>query len=209
MRPFPAETLRPLAEADIEAAWHRVRGDGAIQFDLPAFQPPQPPAWLHWILDHLGALGFLGKAIFWIMVAAAAVTVVVAGVRLALRLIRRRRPRPEAAPAPWQPEAQAARALLAEADAMAADGDYGAAARLLLHRSLEDVGRHRPALVHPSATTREIGGAGALPEAARRAFTPIADAVERSLFAGRQLLREDWETARAAYRRFALPDAWA
>lgn len=210
MRDKAEDASRPLADADVASAWHKVRAEPALQFDLPAFKPPATPAWLRWLIEHLGWAGFVGKAIFWIAVAMAGVAIVTLAVRLARRiLVRRGRRRPEDAPVSWRPEAQAARALLAEADAMAAEGDYGAAARLLLHRSLEDVGRHRPALVHPSATTREIGGAGAFPDAARAAFSPIAAAVERSLFGGRVLLRAEWEEARAAYRRFALPEVWA
>ena len=210
MRDVAEHTNGPLTDPDLASAWHRVRADSSLQFDLPAFQPPEPPAWFRWLIDHLGWLGFLGKPLFWGAVVLAVVAVVVLLVRLALRVVDSRRSRPEQAqPAPWQPEAQAARALLAEADAMAATGDYGAAARLLLHRSLEDVGRHRPALVHPSATTREIGGAGVFPSAARTAFGPIAAAVERSLFGGQVLVREEWEAARTAYRQFALPDVWA
>lgn len=204
-----AQPVQTPTDPDIALAWHRVRADSALQFDLPAFQPPEAPAWLRWLIAHLSWLGGAGAGLFWVAVAVAAVAVIALLVRLALHL-RRPASRPEdAQKTPWQPKAQAARALLAEADAMAATGDYGAAARLLLHRSLEDVERYCPALVRPSATTREIGGAGAFPAAARSAFLPIAAAVERSLFGGRVLARADWETARESYRRFALPDVWA
>ena len=209
MRDIAEGTRGPLADTDVASAWHRVRADPSLQFDLPAFQQPEPPAWLRWLIEQLGWTHFIGKGLFWIVVAAAAVAIVALVIALVRRFSWRKTPEPEEAPAQWRPEAQAARALLDEADAMAAKGDYGAAARLLLHRSLEDVGRHRPALVHPAATTREIGGAGAFPAAARAAFAPIAAAVERSLFGGRVLVREEWEAARAAYRDFALPGAWA
>ena len=199
---------QPPVDGDIASAWARTRADTSIQFDLPAFTPPEPPQWLRWLLEHLDGIGAVGKVLFWIALFAAGVALVA----LIVRLVRRFTFRGSASQdesAPWQPEASAARALLAEADAMADAGQYDAAARLLLHRSLEDVARHRPALVRPAATTREIGGADAFPVAARGAFTPIAAAVERSLFGGRALAREDWDAARTAYRDFALPGAWA
>lgn len=199
---------RPPVDADLASAWARTRADRTIQFDLPAFKPPEMPGWLRWLLEHLDGIGAVGKVVFWIALFAAGVALVALIVRL-VRRFRFRRSVPHDASAAWQPEAGAARALLAEADAMADAGQYDAAARLLLHRSLEDVARHRPTLVRPAATTREIGGADAFPVAARGAFTPIAAAVERSLFGGHALVREDWDAARTAYRDFALPGAWA
>lgn len=198
----------PPVDADIASAWARTRADRTIQFDLPAFKPPEMPPWLRWLLERLDGIGAVGKILFWIALFAAGVALVALIVRLVRRFKFRRSTSPDASTS-WQPEASTARALLAEADAMADAGRYDAAARLLLHRSLEDVARHRPALVRPAATTREIGGADAFPVAARGAFTPIAAAVERSLFGGRALAREDWDAARTAYRDFALPGAWA
>jgi len=198
----------PPVDADMASAWARTRADRTIQFDLPAFKPPEMPPWLRWLLEHLDGIGAVGKILFWIALFAAGIALVALIVRLVRRFKYRKSTLPDAGTF-WQPEASAARALLAEADAMADAGRYDAAARLLLHRSLEDVARHRPALVRPAATTREIGGADAFPIAARGAFTPIAAAVEWSLFGGRALAREDWDAARTAYRDFALPGAWA
>lgn len=198
----------PPVDADIASAWARTRADATIQFDLPAYTPPDPPPWLQWLLTHLNGVGAVGKILFWIALFAAGIALVALLVRIARR-VRFGGSKPDEADTPWQPEASAARALLAEADAMAEAGRYDAAARLLLHRSLEDVARHRPTLVRPSATTREIGGADAFPAGARGAFTPIAAAVERSLFGGKALRRADWEAARTAYRDFALPGVWA
>lgn len=188
-------------------AWRQVRADPAIQFELPAAHQPPPPAWLRWLLDHLGWLEGTGRIFFWAAVALAAAGLV----WLLVRVLRRyRRPSTAVTATPeWQPEAATARALLAEADALAAEGRFDAAARLLLHRSVEDVASHHPALVRPAATAREIGAAAAFPIAARVAFRPIVAAVERSLFAGRALSAEEWAEARAAYREFALPGTWA
>ena len=61
-----------------------------------------------------------------------------------------------------------------------------------------------PGLLAPLA--REIAAFPMLPERARQAFGTIATRVERSLFALRELQREDWSVARAAYADFALAD---
>jgi len=111
--------------------------------------------------------------------------------------------------AAWRPEEKAARALLAEADAMAAAGRYDEAARLLLHRSLEDIAARRPTLLRPALTSREIAGVPSLPDAVRGAFAAMAAPVERSLFGGRALDSAAWQEARAAYGDFALSKAWA
>src|SRR5690606_24390339 len=84
-------------------------------------------------------------------------------------------------------EAGAARALLAEADALAAEGRFSEAVHLLLHRSVEDIEGRRPGLVKPAMTSRELSDARDLPSVARDAFSRIARAVEISLFGGRSI----------------------
>lgn len=201
-------TARSVAEAHA-----RLRADPAIQFDLPPYQAPppprEPPAWLRWLVDALGDLAPHANWIFWSLVALGAALILWA----LARYLRDRRSRDAVAePAhdleAWRPEERVARALLAEADAMAAAGRYAEAARLLLHRSLEDIGRNRPRLLRPALTSREIGRATALPGPLRTAFAAMAVPVERSLFGGRSLTRADWEEARAAYGAFALPGVW-
>ena len=76
--------------------------------------------------------------------------------------------------------------------------------RLLLARSIRQIAHRRPDLVQPSSTARELSRIEALPEAARRAFSAIARAVERALFALEDLSERDWHEARAAYADFAL-----
>jgi len=104
----------------------------------------------------------------------------------------------------WQPDAAESLALLEDADRLAAEGRFDEAAHLLLKRSVGQIAAARPDWVDPSSTARELAALPRLSEAARRAFGVISEAVERSLFALRQLAREDWETARAAYADFAL-----
>ena len=62
----------------------------------------------------------------------------------------------------------------------------------------------RPDWVEPSSTARELSRLEGLPDAARQAFTTIAERVERSLFALTHLDQSDWEAAREAYAEFAL-----
>ena len=97
-----------------------------------------------------------------------------------------------------------AEALLSDADALAAQGRYGEAVRLLLARSIGQIANRRPDLVHPSSTARELSRLDALPDAGRRAFAAIARSVERALFALEDLTERDWNEARAAYADFAL-----
>lgn len=181
----------------------RLRAHADIQFDLPHAEPPKPPTW-HF--PAMPALDFL----FWPLVAIGAALILFLIVRTVY--VRTRTNTGEAVAEreaeKWRPEEKAARALLAEADAMAAAGRYDEAARLLLHRSLEDIAARRPRLLRPALTSREIARVPALPEMVRGAFAAMAAPVERSLFGGRTLTRDAWEEARAAYGEFALPGAW-
>jgi hypothetical protein len=191
------------ATQTVAEAHARLRANSDIQFDLPHAPQPKPPVTGSWDLP---ALDFL----FWPLVAIGAALIVFVIAR-AIYLRVRTGPvdvRAEPETEKWRPEEKAARALLAEADAMAAAGRYDEAARLLLHRSLEDIAARRPRLLRPALTSREIGRIPALPELVRSAFAAMAAPVERSLFGGRTLDRSAWEEARAAYGEFALPGAW-
>ena len=197
--------------ADLFAEAHRqLRADPAIQFDLQPFVPPTPPAWLKAFGEFLAAIMPLLQLLFWIAVALAALFLFV---MLARRVQDgewswRRRARPEPARESWQPEEAPARALLSEADALAAAGRYAEAAHLLLYRSIEDIDRRRPALVRPALTSRDIAVAPVLPPGPKRSFGEIVMMVERSLFGGRALDEGDWRVCRDAYRDFAFASAW-
>jgi hypothetical protein len=186
----------------VAEAHQALRARDDIQFELPHAPPPKPPQSMS-----LPGIGF----IFWLLAAAG----VAALLYLIVKALVDREwrggplPMPEGDIANWRPEEKVARALLAEADAMAAAGRYEEAARLLLHRSLEDIAKRKPKLLRPALTSREIARAPLLPDAVREAFDAMAAPVERSLFGGRSLDRSAWEAARAAYGDFALPKAWA
>lgn len=197
----------------------RLLRDRSLQFDFTAAQRPRPlhePAWLRalgeWLAQAFGAALPVLKIAFWVGVAAAVLLVVwlivreVAGVRFARRR-RARAARPT--PADWRPDALKARALLENADRLAAMGRYDQAVRLILHRGVEDIDARRPAVLRPALTAREIAALSAVPATARHAFARIAAVVEFSAFAGRPIGQDAFAQCRAAYEAFASPEAWA
>jgi len=195
----PAIDPGALAEA------HRqLLADPTIQFELPPFNPPQPPQWV-------GGMMPLVQVLFWIAVGAIILFVLylIVSRLTGIRLGRRRKHEEEAAAdESWRPEAAEARELLSEADALAAQGQYAEAAHLILFRSIEDIDDKRPDLVRPALTSRDICALEAIPPRPRSAFARIAATVERSLFAGRPLVSGDWSDCRAAYEEFAFAEGW-
>lgn len=224
-------------DARFAAAHAALRADATIQRSLPPALPdPPPPGWvlavrhaLEWLGDTLGAaLGWLfgwlpplpwARILLWGLVATLAALflwMLVERLRTGAwrlpRLPSRRTGAPDAGLEPddaWVPEAAPARALLADADRLAAEGRFDEAVHLLLQRSVEDIGRRRPGTLRPALTSRDIAGLPAVPPAARRFFATIAEAVERSLFGGRAAGADAWNACRQAYAEFALPKAWA
>jgi hypothetical protein len=198
------------AGASFAEAHRRLLADGSIQFRFSEIKPTPTPAWVKWLAEMLRSP--LVKWIFWGLVAAGVCVLLYA---LSRRLAgarwpwpRRRREEGAQGPEAWRPSEGEARALLAEADALAGEGNYDEAAHLLLFRSIEEIEARRPRLVRPALTSRDIAGAQALPDKPRAAFASIVMAVERSLFAGRSLAAEDWNRCRSAYEDFAFAGAW-
>jgi hypothetical protein len=206
-------------EAAMSETLTRLRADGSYQFDFTnAPPPPEPPAWLRalseWLGSLFGGMGPVFTVIFWAAVVALIaflLYMLVPAVRdwVDALLNRRRTADEDEASEDWRPSAEAARNLLAEADALAAQGRYGDAVHLLLGRSLEDIDRRRPGLLKPAMTARVIAVEPALPPPARSAFAELAATVERALFALREISAGEWQTSRAAYERFALREQWA
>ncbi len=198
--------------AAADAAHKSLKADPTIQFDFPEFIPEQSqtPEWIRDIFRALGNfIDWVGggwTVIMWIAIALVVIALAFA-IFPPLRawLIDRLASRDgvEATPG-WAPEASVARALLVEADQLAATGRYDEAVRLLLHRSVEDIERWRGDKLRPSWTSRDIARIEALPDAARMVFGRIVADVERSLFAGQPLGQADWIRARADYAGFAL-----
>ncbi len=197
---------------DFVAAHAAVKADKSIQFELQPFQELKPPEWFKWlepIADFLTAVGPYAKYIFWGFLAIVVGTIIY----LILREFTDirwpwRKQAVEEDEAEWVPDAAPARALLAEADALAARGQYAEAAHLLLLRSVEDIEQRKPDILKPSSTSREISVAPGLPEKAQTTFAFIAHHVEASLFGGRSLDSAGWNQCREAYGRFALAGEW-
>lgn len=199
----------PTAQS-VARAHEALRARSDIQFEMATAKPPEIPPWVRWLVQHVAEIS---PALGWILLGLLLVGLAILLVLLFRTFVRGRPSRDADAEAAqdvagWRPTETAARALLAEAEALAERGRYEEAVHLLLQRSLEDIQRHRPRLLRPALTSREIAGSDWMPGIVRSAFAAMAAPVERSLFGGRSLLRADWEEARAAYGAFALPRAW-
>lgn len=107
------------------------------------------------------------------------------------------------------PSEERVRALLAEADRLAAQGRYAEAVHVLLFRGVDDIRDQRPELFRRALTSREIAGLSALPHRVRAHFGAIAAVVERSFFGGRAVDAEAWARSRAEYEAFAARESWA
>lgn len=199
--------------AGADAAHGTLRSDASIQFDFPPFVPElrKPPRWLVDLFEAIGRfiewVGGGWTVLMWAAVALVVLAILIAAFPPARAWLANRFSRRDADAAPnpgWTPATATARALLAEADRLAASGDYDAAVRLLLHRSVEDIERWRGDPLRPSLTARDIGRIDQLPDDARAIFGRIVADVERSLFAGHPLGEADWARARADYAGFAL-----
>jgi len=204
-------------EEAIRAAQQRMMADRGLQHELPLPQAPDPQRppdweWARWVVDLFNFLGPILKLVFW-----AGLGLLVLGLLFFLgREILRSRfgigkpkaPSLKDKQPEWRPDAQAARTLLADADRLAAEGQFAEAAHLLLLRSIEDLDSRRPRTVRPALTSRDIASLEALPEAARPAFGLIARIVERSLFGGAPVGADDYAGCRRAYEDFALPSGW-
>jgi hypothetical protein len=205
--------------SDLAAVHARLLRDRSLQFDFAGVQPPRPvrlAAWLQRLFDGLGhAFGAAAPALtiaFWAGVVAVVLLMAwlilreVFGVRLARR---RRARRAWLAPADWRPDPLKARALLENADRLAAIGRYDQAVRLILHRGVEDIEARRPAVLRPAFTAREIAALEAVPAVARKAFARIAAVVEFTAFAGRPIGQDAFVQCRTAYEAFVSLEAWA
>jgi len=203
-------TVQASTAQSVAKAHEALRARSDIQFEMATARPPEIPPWMRWLAKQLGGIApYMG----WILLGALILGLAILLYLLFVSFWRNRPSRDAGADAEqdmagWRPTEKAARALLADAEALAAQGRYAEAVHLLLQRSLEDIQRHRPRLLRPALTSREIAGSDWMPAIVRSAFAAMAAPVERSLFGGRALALRDWEEARSAYGEFALPKAW-
>jgi hypothetical protein len=199
------------AGADAFARAHvRLLADSRIQFALPQAPRPHTPAWLEAIARWIGDAWPVMKVLTWIVLGAIALFILymILSQFVDLRWPWRRTTEEAPEEPEWRPDAAPVRALLEEADALAAAGRYAEAARLILLRSVEDIMKRRPGLVRPATTSRDLAATPEIPPSARPAFASIADVVEISLFADRGATAEAWHRARGAYADFALAGNW-
>jgi hypothetical protein len=194
------------------ARWRALRDGGDLQFSpAPAWHPAPPPSWLSALGEWLEQVFLPLARLFggsWPWVEKGLIALAIAGVAwlgwvILAPLIRRRGAAPVAQDPHWAPAGEEASALLRDAEALAAAGDFDGATHLLLQRSVAQLAAARAGLVHPASTAREIALTPALPQAARAAFATMAARVEASRYALRALGQADWLAARDAYATFA------
>jgi hypothetical protein len=207
-------SLTGAAGADPIAGAHaRLLREPGLQFEFEALPPPPTlPEWLLAFFRALGQLQPLFEFVFWAGIAGLAGLIIFFVVREALRYYRSRKPREAGTRTiepDWRPPVARARALLSDADRLAAEGRYDEAVHLLLFRSIDDIDAKRPHAVKPALTSRDILALSSLPVAARRALARLVAAVEWSYFAGRAVDAAIFSECRRAYEEFAFPDSWA
>lgn len=204
--------------AALAALHQRLLSDRSLQFEFRGLQTQTPtplPTWLRDLLEGIGRLIDLVmpvlRVLFWIGAAALLILLVYVIVReiAGVRFARRRRAARRQTPVDWRPDPVRARALLENADRLAAQGRFDQAVRLILHRSIDEIETRRPRAVRPALTARDIAALEMVPPRARTAFARIAAIVEFSAFAGRPIGESAFAQCRAAYEAFAFPEAWA
>ena len=180
-----------------------------LQFDFGAPPPPEkPPAWVEPLLKFLAGLGPVLQYVFWggLAVGAALIIYFIAREFLPDSWLKAARAKPVVTD--WRPEPGKARALLEDADGLAAAGRFEEAIHMLLFRSIDDLVTRRPGAVRPALTSRDIAGLEVLPGEARAAFARLAQAVERTFFGGRPAGASEFGAARADYEAFAFAEGW-
>lgn len=196
---------------DGSAAWHSLMRDRSLQFQFPALPPAQPPPdWLVNLRKFLDAHAAWFHYGGWVLLAALAAAVLFGLVRLVMHRgwIKAENAIARTVPALWQPSPERARLLLADADALAAQGRFEDAAHLLLLVAVQEIGERRPGLVRPALTAREIARLPALSPRARDVFGVIAAVVERCLFGARTLGQDEFAAIRAAFEQFTIAQTW-
>jgi hypothetical protein len=199
----------------VGAAHARLLSDRSIQFAFGAPPAPQtPPPWLRALLDAIGhALRAAGPAISVILWTLLIVGVVGVLAFLGWELFFAPGRRERTVPLDLRAGAGVAdvgrlRALLADADALAAQGRYAEAVHVLLFRSIDEVEDRGAERIVPSLTSRDIAALPGLPPEPRAAFQEIAGIVEKAVFGGRPVAEAGWMRCRGAYERFAFSPAW-
>ena len=196
------------AEAKLAAAHQALLKTPGVQFDFQKSPETKPPEWLEPLFAFLQLIAPVLQVLFW--------GGLIVGAALILFFIVREfapeswfRGRKTTVPVTdWRPEPGKARALLEDADTLAAADRFDEAIHLLLFRSIDDLVARRPGAVSPALTSRDISTLRVLPEDARTAFARLAQAVERTFFGGRAADADAFGQARADYQAFAFAEGW-
>lgn len=196
------------AEQKLAAAHKALLKTRGLQFDFASMKAPDPPEWPKWLLDVLEAIGPALVWIFWGGVIVAAAMILYFILRETVPESWFRRARATGPVTDWRPEPEKARALLEDADSLAAAGRFEDAIHILLFRSIDDLAARRPGAVRPAFTSRDIAALSALPDGPRAAFARLAQAVEQTFFGGRPAGAEAFQAARADYEAFAFAEGW-
>jgi hypothetical protein len=196
-------------DQDLAAAHQAVLADPNLQFAFPrqTMETPDPPAWLEPLINFIQYIAPFLNLIFWgglIAVAALVIYIIVSDIVRRMPGRASTEAAPETPVPTYKPAPTRAQALLEEADRLAAEGRYSEAARVLLHRSIEDIERQFATTIGPSLTSREIAHIKPLSEHGRSVFSGIARAVEISLFGEQPLAAPQYAACREAYASFAL-----
>ena len=196
----------------IQRAFAELHGHSELQFSLPRYKPPVIQPWVLALFNFLRDEWLYIKWGFWSIAVLIFIYVLYGLVRRYWPMLLKRRTVQDeheaVAREEWHPTPVAARRLLSESDALAAQGRYSEAIHLLLLRSIEDIEDRRPRLVRPTFTSREIAKLDPLPRSARAAFAGIVAAVERGLFAGQKIGADEFARCRRDYESFAFAPAW-
>jgi len=200
------------SDETVDAAYYALKRDDTLQFDLPTLPPPDPPpAWTRALGEFLEPvitfIAWIATPLFWLGVGGLVMTILYFVAKAIFEQLSRPSVGREIEVAPpvplYQPSAEVARVLLEEVDRLAREGRYGEAVHTLLFRSIQDIADARPNAVRRSLTSREIGRLDVLTDAARGAFTTIANVSEQAHFGGREIDADGFSRARAAYSGLA------
>jgi hypothetical protein len=205
-----ATGARAAAEQHLAAAHQTLLKTPGLQFDFTGVSQPKPPSWLKPLGEFLEVIAPVLKYVFWggLILGLALLLFLIGRELIGVRLGWKKKKAGAAKAPEWRPEPAAARALLEDADSLAAEGRFDEAVHLLLFRSIDDLSGRRPGAVRPALTTRDIAALDAMPPQAREAFGRIARVVERGFFGGRPVAAGDFAACREAYQGFALAEAW-
>ena len=200
--------------ADRVAAAHQaLLKEPGLQFEFEA-QPPPPelPDWLRAFFRFLAGFQPVLEVLFWVAIVILVGLILYFVAREVLRHYRKEGARGKTTDdviPDWRPPLARARALLSDADRLAAEGRYAEAIHLLLFRSIEDIDAKRPHAVKPAFTSRDILDLQGLPSVARQSLSRLVATVEWSFFGGRSVDAADFSACRRAYEEFAFPESWA